>query len=237
MARTPHVRVQAVFFDLGGTLLDFRDPERWAQVASEVGLPIEPEHLGHAVEEAEAKFDGPGRDPRIESMTTFWGFALSRGVGSEVPVETVERFIERWRRDRLPGHLFSDVPRCLEELRGERRRLGVISNSRSEEWLGVALNEFGIADQFEVLVSSGTEGVAKPDRAIFDRAARRLGVQNAAAFHVGDLAYTDATAARAAGFHSVWLNRRGTGFGDDPPEITSLTELPGFIRDLEGRSR
>ncbi|HZY92628.1 MAG TPA: HAD family hydrolase [Thermoplasmata archaeon] len=230
-------RIRAVFFDLGGTLLDFRDPERWASAAAEVGLAVEPAHLGHAVEEAEAKFDGPGRASGAESSTEFWSFALGRAIGAEVPMPTVEGFLARWRQDRPAGRLYSDVPRCLEELAGERRRLGVISNSHSKEWLTSTLASVGILRRFDLLVSSGTEGIAKPDRGIFDRAAQRIGVPNAAAFHVGDLAYTDAKAAALAGFHSVWLNRRGTGFGDDPPEITSLTELPGYLRELERRSR
>ena len=230
-------RIRAVFFDLGGTLLDFRDPVRWSRVAAEVGWSIEPEHLAHAVAEAERRFDGPHRDPSLESTLGFWGAALELATGAPVPPEAVARFIDRWTREEPRGRLYSDVPRCLDELRRDGRRLGVISNSRSEESVRAHLAASGILPMFEAVVSSGTEGVAKPDRAIFDRAAERLGVANGAAFHVGDLSYTDATAAALAGFHSVWLHRDGTGFGDDPPEITSLSELPGYVREVEGRSR
>ena len=55
--------------------------------------------------------------------------------------------------------------------------------------------------------------------------------------YVGNLAYTDAKAATAAGLHGVWLNRFGWGFGEEPPEITSLTELPAFVRRVRDGSR
>lgn len=232
-AMSPVPRLQAIFFDLGGTLVDFRDPEGWAATAAEVGLTLDPEALSHAQVEVDRATDGP--DPI--APLDYWRQVLERTHGGPVPETAVGGFFARWRAAHYTGRMFSDVTRCLEECRAEGRLLGIISNSQSEERVRACLQAAGIEGFFSTVVSSGTEGVAKPDRAIFDRAARRLGVANTAAFHVGDLAHTDARAAAAAGFSSVWLNRMGTGFGDDPPEITSLTELPGFVREIEGRSR
>ena len=227
------LQIRAVFFDLGGTLLDFRDPEGWSHVAAEVGLVIEPEHLAHAVADLERLTDGPNR---VEG-SGFWQRALALASGRDVPVHTARLFLDRWSSSPRDGRLFSDVRPCLEELRRDRRRLGVISNSRSEDAVRAQLAATAILPYFAAVVSSGSEGVQKPDKAIFDRAASKIGVENRATFHVGDLPYTDAKGAALAGFQSVWLNRTGTGFGDDPPEITSLTELPGYLRELEGRSR
>jgi putative hydrolase of the HAD superfamily len=91
----------------------------------------------------------------------------------------------------------------------------------------------GIEEFFPTVISSGTEGVAKPDPEIFRRALARHQVTAGETFYVGNLAFTDAQASSAAGLHSVWLNRAGTGFGEDPPEITSLLEVPLCIRRLE----
>lgn len=226
-------RIRAVFFDLGGTLLDFRDPEGWSRIAREGGLEVEPEAIAHAVAFVERRTDGPRRPEFVD----FWREVLREAARVEVPRRFAEQFLQRYYAEPRDGELYSDVVRCLEELARERRRLGVISNSRSEASVRQHLAAAGILERFTVVVSSGSEGVEKPDRAIFDRAAARLGVGNAEAFHVGDLAYTDAKGAALAGLGSVWLNRDGTGFGEDPPEITSLSELPGYIREVEGRSR
>ncbi len=232
MAAGP-VPIRAVFFDLGGTLLDFRDPDGWSRLLREVGLEVEPEAIAHAVALVERRTDGPRRPEVVD----FWQEVLTEAAQGEVPRRLAERFLERYFAEPRDGELYSDVVRCLDELHRERRQLGVISNSRSEASVRRHLAAAGIVERFSVVVSSGTEGVEKPDRAIFDRAAARLGVGNAESFHVGDLAYTDARGAALAGYRSVWLHRDGTGFGEDPPEITSLSELPGYLREIEGRSR
>ena len=111
--------------------------------------------------------------------------------------------------------------RCLERLKRDGRALGVVSNSWSEAGVRETLQKARILGYFSVIVSSGTEGISKPDPEIFRRAVSRIGVRADEAFYVGDLPYTDAKAAASAGLRSVWLNRDGDGFGEDPPEITS----------------
>ncbi len=73
----------------------------------------------------------------------------------------------------------------------------------------------------------------KPNAEIFHRTLGRMKLRPEEAFYVGNLAFTDAEAARLAGLHSVWLNRAGTGMSLEPPEITSLLEVPLCLRHLE----
>jgi putative hydrolase of the HAD superfamily len=118
---------------------------------------------------------------------------------------------------------------CLEELARRKLRLGIVSNSRSEESVGEILERAGLRRRFASITSSGTEGVRKPDPEIFRRALAKLGLGPDEAFYVGNLRNTDALAAIRAGLRAVWLNRAGTGFGEDPPEVTSLSEVPGLV--------
>jgi len=223
--------IRIVFFDLGGTLLDFRDPIAWSEVAREVGYPEEPEHLAHAVAEVERRADRLDRFGPSE----FWRQVLQVASGREVPLPDGERFLSRWVDRPRPGRVFSDVDRCLAELRADHRRLGVISNSRSIDAVRRRLDEAGLAGVFDPIVSSGTEGVEKPDRRIFTRAVELAGVRPSEAFHVGDLPVTDAEGAAAAGLHAVWLHRDGTGTDGPVAEITSLSELPAVVRDIRAR--
>jgi HAD superfamily hydrolase (TIGR01509 family) len=223
-------RFRAVFFDVGGTLVDERDYPLWVEIGRSVGLELDEYHLAHAYLEVERETD-IARPPSHEER---WQLVLERSAGRPVPLAQAAAFLEGWRNSPVVPRVYSDAVRCLVQLREDVRRLGVISNSRSEESLRLLLEKAGLLEFFEVVISSGTEGVAKPEPEIFRRAVAKLGVPVAEAFHVGDLAYRDAKAAQAAGLGSVWLNREGTGFGDDPPEITSLTELPFHLRSLEG---
>ena len=233
----PPTRIRAVLFDLGGTLVDERDFGGWAELARGVYLDLAPEAIGHAFSEVEAQLDaGPFDLDHERGVVEYWRRLLSLAAETDVPEATARRFVEARRaseRER-PLPLFSDVRRCLDQLVAERRRLAIVSNSTSEALVRRILDRAGILGYFERVLSSGTEGVRKPDPEIFHRAVSRLGLRPPEALYVGNLPRTDALGARGAGLHSVWLHRDGTGFGDDPPEITSLLEVPLVVRSLEG---
>lgn len=227
MARPPRFRV--VLIDLGGTLVDYHDYAHWTELARRCFVDAEEEEMAHAFHEVEEATDSRER----VSFTEFWRQVLSRASGREVERSAAERFIALLREQPGFNRLYSDARRCLEDLRAEGRRLGVVSNSSSEAHVRSILHETGILPFFEKVLSSGTEGVEKPDSEIFLRAVRRLGVRPDEAFYVGNLAFTDAQAAREAGLGAVWLNRAGTGMSADPPEITSLLELPLWLHRAE----
>jgi len=235
MPRAAH-RLRAVLFDLGGTLVDERDFAGWSEIARGVFLDVGPEELAHAFLEVEERLD---REPLAlagpEAMVERWRQVLSSATGGPVPTETAARFVAaRALGQDHPLAVFSDVRRCLDQLRGAGLRLGVVSNSTSEPAVRRILDRAGILSYFGPVVSSGTEGVAKPDPEIFRRALVRIQAAPSEALYVGNLPQTDAVAARRAGLHSVWLHRDGTGLGTDPPEITSLLEVPLVVRQLDG---
>ncbi|MGI0140835.1 MAG: HAD family hydrolase [Thermoplasmata archaeon] len=225
------LQIRAVFFDLGGTLIDERDYLAWTDVARRHFLDLDPDALAHAYLETETEVD---RAPTPVDLVEFWRRTLTAASSHEVSTATAERFVADVRRGEPPARLFSDVRRCLDELRADHRELGVISNSSSEASVRRLLDRTGVIDFFTTVTSSGTEGVRKPDPEIFRRALARAHVEAGESFYVGNLAHTDAEAARAAGLGSVWLHRYGTGFNLDPPEITSLLEVPNWVRRLEG---
>jgi len=227
-------KIEAVFFDLGGTLVDERDFALWVDLARRVQLDLDIDTFAHFFSEVERELDAdPLGVDREAAMVEFWRRVLTRSAGKEVSELVAAKFLAIRREAEAPVRLFSDVRRTLDHLKAEHRALGVISNSTSEASVRRILDRVGILDYFRRVVSSGTEGVAKPNPEIFCRAVARVGVPASSAFYVGNLAKTDAKAAAAAGLHSVWLNRDGFGFGEDPPEITSLLEVPLAIRRLE----
>lgn len=227
-------RIDAVFFDLGGTLVDERHFSEWVDLARRVHLELDVDTLAHFYGEVERELDAdPIALDREAAVVEFWRRVLSGAAGRAVDPAIVAKFLQLRGSSESPVRLFSDVRRTLDHLKGEHRALGVISNSTSEASVRRILDRARILDYFERIVSSGTEGVAKPNPEIFRRAVQRLDVAPSAAFFVGNLARTDAKAAAAAGLHAVWLNREGFGFGEDPPEITSLLEVPLAIRRIE----
>jgi putative hydrolase of the HAD superfamily len=226
-------QIRAVLFDLGGTLVDYHDFAHWSELARQCFVEAPEEELAHSFVEVEKETDGP--ETRV-SHTEFWRRTLSHASGREVSTPAAAKFIALVRE--RPGfyRLYSDSRRCLENLQDDGLRLGVVSNSTSEAHIRAILHSTGILPFFERVVSSGTEGVEKPDPEIFHRTLDRMKLEPSEAFYVGNLAYIDAEAARRAGLHAIWLHRDGTGMSDEPPEITSLLEVPLCLAQLEGRA-
>ncbi len=228
--------IRAVVFDLGGTLVDERDFALWTDIAGSLALGTDADALAHAYADVERALDvEPPKLAEEDAVVEFWREVLSRASGRTIDTALSSRFCGKLRAGRVrhAPPLFSDARRCLDELATEGRRLAIVSNSTSEAAVRRILERNRILDYFERVVSSGTEGVAKPDPEIFRRALARLSVPASEALYVGNLEYTDARAARAAGLYGLWLHRDGTGFGDDPPEVTSLLEVPLVVRRLE----
>jgi putative hydrolase of the HAD superfamily len=230
----PPVRIRAVLFDLGGTLVDERDYDGWVELARRFSFDLDPDSLTHSFQEVEREIDaGPSLGDRETAIVEFWRRVLARASGKDVAPSVAQRFVQSVRSEEILVRLFSDARRCLDQLRADGRDLGVVSNSSSEAHVRRVLDRAGILEYFSHVVSSGTEGVSKPDPEIFRRAVQRMNVRPGDALYVGNLAFTDAKGAAGAGLHSVWLNREGTGFGDDPPEITSLLEVPLWVARIE----
>lgn len=232
------MRVRAVLFDLGDTLVDEKDFDGWAELARRCYLDLDPDILRHSYFEVLDDVDAmPHPAVREAGLIDFWRRTLSRAAAKPIDEATTRKFLGAVHETERPVHLYSDARRCLEALAGERRSLAVVSNGSSEASVRRILDRVGILDFFAHVLASGTEGVEKPDPEIFRRAVLRLGVRPEEAVYVGNLARTDARAAAAAGLHGVWLNREGFGYGEDPPEITTLLEVPTFVRRLENGDR
>lgn len=228
---------QAVFFDVGGTLIE-SDPspaEVYARVLSRWGCEI----TGAAVAPA-------FRDTWME-LTQLHPPGLDRyhhlkGGEREWWGEFVRRVIDRighpapWRPvlDELfaafadPGlwRVFPEVVEVLTELRQNGLRLAVISNWDSR--LPVILQGLGLDRHFEVTLVSALEGVEKPSPAIFERAVELLGVAREACLHVGDSPLDDYRGAESAGVMALLLDRHGL-FANGYRRIADLRGIRAWL--------
>ncbi len=238
--------LQAVLFDLDGTLMD-HDAARVAGLAAHLAgwLPgIEASELARLDEEwrrLEAlHYDEYAagrcsmqeqRRRRVRGMHE----ALGRAIGSDAAAD--QWFAAYLGHYRGAWSAFEDVHPGLASLVSAypQAKLGVITNGEGEAQRA-KLAAIGLAERLPVLVASGEVGVAKPDRAIFMLACERLGVQPARAAHVGDRLDLDAHGAAGAGLRGVWLDRPGAATPLSMPvprqgiaRIATLHELPAAL--------
>ena len=209
--------VQAVVFDLDGTLLDRRRSferfvrDQWQRFA----------HFLKAVEREQyvqtlIGVDRDGYAPREELFT---------GVVAhfELPSALAETLLNDYRAG-FPSAclLFPDAVQTLTALRAAGRRLGLITNG-SIRMQSAKLACLALSPMFDTILISDAEGISKPNRQIFDRALERLNVNPAHAVFVGDHPEVDVAGARAAGMRAIW--RRD-------PRVSRVVEADAVIEEL-----
>jgi putative hydrolase of the HAD superfamily len=212
------VRFDAVFFDVGNTLI--RPEPSVSSVCAEILCAAGHDHSVAEIDPLLPAVDAYYED-RYRADDSFWasdeGAAdvwvgmytlLCRRLGIPKPEAPViaERVYEafgspeRWRP-------FPDVVPAFERLVAAGVRVGVISNWDSR--LDSILDGVGLGRFVDAVVCSGTEGLHKPDPRIFEVACSRVGARPERSAHVGDHVYADVVGARSAGMTPVLIDRHG----------------------------
>lgn len=216
------MRVSAVFFDVGGTLVD--ETELWGGWADRLGIP------------------------RLTLFATM-GAVLARGgdpseavavVSPELDRAEALRKLREAEREFRVDALYPDVLPCLRGLRGQGYRIGVGSNEPRRS--ATILRR--MRAPVDWLPISELRDVRKPDPAFFRRIVELTGMPASAIAFVGDRVDNDLAPARAAGMVAVHLRRGPWGvLQADRPEaacaaiqLNSLLELPRRLADLDSVS-
>jgi HAD superfamily hydrolase (TIGR01549 family) len=203
------VALKAVFFDVGETLVD--EERWWRELCAQSGLQphVVWAALGVTIE-------------RGEDYRALWGH-----LGIERP--------ERWWQGftyRLDD-LYPDALACLERFRSLGLRVGIVGNQTSEleRWAREA------ELPADVISSSASLGVQKPDPRFFERVVELAGVDAPSEVaYVGDRVDNDVIPAVAAGLVAVHVRRGPWGRLQRAPEgtlaVDSLEELPDALASL-----
>jgi FMN phosphatase YigB (HAD superfamily) len=234
------INIEAVLFDLGGTLVDYPVP-RWPTMVGQCargvyGYLVQPENqrpppAAAVPGPAEAHARRPASRPDTALAHRIM-MGLRRMVRS-LSGRTLPRIAEACARPLVaPGHLFQDTLPTLRTLKDRGYRLGLISNTPwgTPEYLWVRqLKRFALADFFEVALFSSVVGVRKPDARIFLAALEGMGLPAERCLFVGDNPEADIAGARRVNLHTALLARPGITWSTVSPasdlHIESLLEL------------
>jgi FMN hydrolase / 5-amino-6-(5-phospho-D-ribitylamino)uracil phosphatase len=122
--------------------------------------------------------------------------------------------------------VFPDVAPALARLQ-RRFKLGSLSNGNAD------LKHIGLDHLFAVSLNARGIGAAKPERRCFELLARELGCRAHEILYVGDEPLLDVVAARAAGFGTVWMNRRALawpeGLAAADLDVSDCTQLAAHL--------
>jgi len=135
-----------------------------------------------------------------------------------------------WHDARNELQPFDEVIPALATLR-QRFRLATLTNGNAD------LAKIGLAHHFEVTLSAGALGCAKPDPRAYARVAEALTLAPAEILFVGDEPHADVVGPRTAGMQTVWINRGRIVWPDALPAADAcIADLAGLVALLADQS-
>ena len=245
------MKVSAVLFDLGNTLLEYSLQGRWEEFLRrrlEEMYPlifdnVRPAGLSAAdFAEKVGKIIG-GRGRLVEQNGHSWHFGKRLGeglaaVGVKLETAQLERLTEFFYQPvRAGASLYPETCEVLAQLRAADLKLVIITNSPWDVPLRLMrgdLAQWDLERFFDAFICSGNLAWRKPNPDFMFAAAEKVGVLPAGCLVVGDNLQADIAGAQAAGMKSVWINRTGATVpaGCPPPDWTerSLVEVMEIVK-------
>lgn len=228
--------IRAIGFDLGDTLLSYRDtPMSW--------VALYPEALTAVAKSCQAQPTADQLDRAMEILTQHNTRVVPRT--EEIPAEKIfYSILKAWALDpnqhidaAIQAYFtffqqrmspYPETVSVLVTLRAKGFPTGILTDvpyGMPRMFVQRDIAGAGITDWFEVLLTSVEVGVRKPDPTGYLELAKRLNVEPSQMLYIGNEA-KDVIGARRAGALSVFLDRDGSG-ANHGQEFTcsSLTDL------------
>ena len=243
--------LEAIIFDLGGTLMYFDAPfpEVLADANAalldglkETGLQLDEQAFLQAFDDRlEAYYDERASEfveyttlYLLRSLLADWGY-------SEVPADSLRPALEGFYAVTQAHWLIEpDAVPTLQTLQQKGYRLALVSNAGDDADVQTLVDKAGIRSYFDRILTSAAEGIRKPNPRIFQTLLDYWGILPGRVAMVGDTLGADILGARNAGLFGIWITRRA----DTPANrahsdtiqpdatIASLNELPGLLENL-----
>jgi FMN phosphatase YigB (HAD superfamily) len=224
------MRLEAIFFDAGGTLFY---PDRSATLAPLYERGLHPTDAQLYAAERHAKHDLDAVAARTHKVDqqyweNYYGYLLQslnlNDVSLRLALVNAARTSSNW------GYVMPGTREILKQL-AANYKLAVISNSDGRIAELFAASE--LAGCFLSITDSGQVGHEKPDRRIFEAALRSIDVSAERSLYLGDIYSVDYVGAVNAGMHGLLLDPAGTYATTATPRIETLAELESKLREIE----
>jgi putative hydrolase of the HAD superfamily len=226
MQQAPHI-IAAVLFDLDETLFD--------RTNSLIKF-LEDQHLRFrdrlgvtGFEAWRDKFVALDKRGHVPKSVVYPDILASFGGDATVAGELLADYRDRcWKYARA----FPGVVETLALIRLRGLAIGIVTNGATESQART-IESLGLSKLVDVVLISESEGVRKPEMAIFARAAKRLNVQISRCLFIGDNPVADILGAHAAGMKTAWFSNGMIWPSDLEPSpgrtIGALSEVLGLI--------
>ncbi len=215
-------RIKGITFDLWDTIVhdDSDEPKRrtmglrakkaerrhlvWEALSRQA--PISDREVSIAYDVADAAFNTVWHDQHVTWRIADRLRVVLKGLGRSLPDDEFAELVRRHEEmeievmpDLVPG-----IAEALADLHG-RYRTCVVSDAivSPARCLKQLLESHGLARHFDGFAFSDEVGYSKPHRAMFESAARQMGVGLAEMVHVGDRDHNDVKGPQALGMKAI----------------------------------
>lgn len=229
---------QAVIFDIGQTLINYKAPLNWSKlykpafetIAEKYGYKFTKEHYRHAIHIL-TKYNTRIHPRNYEVSSTQIFSEILNGM-DEIPMEDLEQvkdgFYSFFRQDAAP---FPESEQTLKILSAKGIKLGTLSDVAYGMDNVYALDDIAsLRNYIDYPFTSNDSGYRKPHAEGLKMLSQKIQLPLTDIVFVGD-EEKDITCGKNAGAYSVLINRDDTtkNYGQDL-EIRSLMELLDIIR-------
>jgi 2-haloalkanoic acid dehalogenase type II len=241
-------KIEAVLFDLGGTLIHFEGA--WPDLMEtanrgllknlkEQGIELEAEAFLNKFRHRLAEYYVQRESEFIEYTTAQILHNLLIEMGHpEITLQMLKPALKRlYAVSQAQWKTESDTMSTLNVLKKSGIRMGIVSNASDDDDVQTLIDNAGIRSYFDFVLSSAACGIRKPNPRIFQIALDHWKIPNQQAAMVGDTLGADVLGANNVGIYSIWITRRADTPGNRDhadtiqPDavIGTLAELPNLI--------
>lgn len=198
--------IEAILFDMGGTLRQRIPDETWhdhtiKRLLTMLGSPDVPEGFVDELTRRYKSYTRWATEHRIAlSEAEIWTGWMTPELSRDLIEPQAVELMRVWRNRIGPAVLKPDAPQVIAELSRRGYRLGVISNTTSTVELPGYLEAHDLKKYFEVVILSAVLGQCKPGPDIFWAATRAMRLDPARCAYLGNKISNDVVGSRQAGF-------------------------------------
>lgn len=213
------INIDAIFFDVDGTLVDAR-----IDIVKAINYTLRKLRLAELPFGSIVSYIGTGVKDLIKK---------SLGAKNSIYIDSAVKIFSEYyvKHSADQSKLYPHVKETLEYFRDKRK---FILTNRFREFAAITLGELGIKDYFEDIVGGDDENCMKPSACILDKVFSGSGIERPKAMIVGDMAI-DIETGRNSGIKTCWVTY-GLGVKEDlknlKPDyiIDDIIELKDIIK-------
>lgn len=233
--------LRAVLWDFDDTLVPVHTVERWQWAWKPQGPRLNERHVRAALREGLRAWDRRRWQGLVGELPPAGAGAYHDALremliaiaGRSLPEAEAEAVLARFPRYPGPLEPYSDARPCLEWMRSQGVRMGVLvgpTSTRATELLG----RMRLSELLPVVVGEGADDSHPPAPGAYKAACGRLEVTPSETAFVGDLFWSDVRAAGRAGLRGILVDRNDWWSRVESHRVRTLADLPDAWQRASG---